>query len=106
MNGYTYCACRDCMEIAIGESGKALCHACEDAGCELGSECGADGNYNVLDNHDDERDMGEDEAEDGPEEEPPVCPLDGGDGIPLGGLGNLMHYRCRACGMNFSHTKE
>lgn len=31
--GYTSCACRDCMEIAIG--GKdALCHECEEAGCE------------------------------------------------------------------------
>ncbi|HUX15740.1 MAG TPA: hypothetical protein VMW52_04660, partial [Phycisphaerae bacterium] len=66
-----------------------------DAGCETNEgECLADGAY------------GGDEAEDGPEEEPPTCPLDGGDGIPLGGLGNLMHYRCRACGMNFSHTKE
>ena len=97
-DGYTYCACRDCMEIAIGISGETMCHACEEAGCELDSECEAEGAYGG--------DEAEDEAEDGPEEEPPTCPLDGGDGIPLGGLGNLMHYRCRACGMNFSHTKE
>jgi len=92
MSGYTYCACRDCMEIAIGESGKALCHACEDAGCETNEgECLADGAY------------GGDESED---EDSPACPLDGGEGVPLGALGKLMHYRCRACGMNFSREKE
>ena len=31
-NGYRPCACRDCMEIAIGEPG-ALCHECKEAGC-------------------------------------------------------------------------
>ena len=30
--GYKPCACRDCMEIAIGPVG-SFCHACEDAGC-------------------------------------------------------------------------
>lgn len=39
--GYTACACRDCMEIAIGEPGKAFCHGCESAGCEGDSECEA-----------------------------------------------------------------
>jgi hypothetical protein len=34
LEGYTDCACRDCFEIAIGKPGKALCHACQDAGCE------------------------------------------------------------------------
>jgi hypothetical protein len=33
MNGYVYCACRDCMDIAIGELG-ALCNDCEEAECE------------------------------------------------------------------------
>lgn len=28
-SGYRPCACRDCMEIAIG----SYCHECEDAGC-------------------------------------------------------------------------
>lgn len=37
-NGYTACACRDCFEIAIGEPGAALCHACEEADCEAGAE--------------------------------------------------------------------
>jgi len=37
-NGYGPCGCRDCMEIAIGEPG-AMCHACEDAGCEGEREC-------------------------------------------------------------------
>lgn len=35
MSGYKSCACRDCMEIAIGDEGEdALCHECEEAGCE------------------------------------------------------------------------
>ena len=39
--GYVPCACRDCMEIAIGTSGEgALCHECESAGCEANDgEC-------------------------------------------------------------------
>jgi len=37
--GYVDCACRDCFEIAIGESGEAMCHGCEEAGCEKGEEC-------------------------------------------------------------------
>jgi hypothetical protein len=39
-SGYRPCACRDCMEIAIGEAG-ALCHHCEDAGCDPNRECQA-----------------------------------------------------------------
>lgn len=31
-----------------------------------------------------------------------ACPQCGGEGTPLGGLGNLMHYRCRQCGWDFS----
>jgi hypothetical protein len=37
-SGYCPCACRDCMEIAIGEPG-AMCHECEDSGCEGDAEC-------------------------------------------------------------------
>lgn len=44
MSGYRACACRDCMEIAIGDEG-ALCHACEDAACDPDDECCADGAY-------------------------------------------------------------
>ena len=36
--GYVDCACRDCFEIAIGAPGVAMCHGCEDAGCEAGAE--------------------------------------------------------------------
>lgn len=31
--GYCACACDECMEIAIGAPGVALCHDCSDAGC-------------------------------------------------------------------------
>ena len=30
-----------------------------------------------------------------------TCPLCGGASVPLGALGNLMHYRCQACGMDY-----
>lgn len=41
-SGYVPCACRDCFEIAIGTPG-ALCHTCDDAGCNPDRECqGAD----------------------------------------------------------------
>ena len=52
MNGYTDCACRDCMEIAVGVPGKAFCHECIDAGCPdyqgqpgMSQECQAPGAY-------------------------------------------------------------
>lgn len=34
-SGYTSCACRDCMEVAISndDSKPAYCHACVAAGC-------------------------------------------------------------------------
>ena len=38
--------------------------------------------------------------------EAPTCPLDGGQGVLLGTLGSLTHYRCRACGIGFSARKE
>lgn len=37
-SGYVPCACRDCFETAIGELGKALCHECDEHGCEAGAE--------------------------------------------------------------------
>jgi len=42
--GYRACACRDCMETAIGVEG-ALCHACETAACDPDKECCAEGAY-------------------------------------------------------------
>jgi hypothetical protein len=35
-------------------------------------------------------------------EENPECPACGGPGMELGALGNLTHYRCRNCGMEFN----
>lgn len=43
-SSYRPCACRDCFETAIGEPG-AMCHECEEAGCEPDSECQAPGAY-------------------------------------------------------------
>lgn len=48
-SGYTPCACRDCMDVAISSDGDtpALCLLCKDAGCEicyeriLGKDCSA-----------------------------------------------------------------
>lgn len=42
-SGYCDCSCRDCFEIAIADDTKtgAMCHACEEAGCEPDSECQA-----------------------------------------------------------------
>lgn len=37
------------------------------------------------------------------DEEIVPCPVCDGEGVPLGALGNRMHYRCRACGMDFNH---
>ena len=31
------------------------------------------------------------------------CPMCGGPGVSLGQLGRLHHYRCRNCGVGFSH---
>lgn len=49
-SGYQNCACRDCMEIAIGEEG-AYCEECLEAGCpeSLSGECEAPGAYNSDD---------------------------------------------------------
>ncbi len=37
-SGCRPCACRDCMEPVYSTLG-AMCHECEDAGCELDAEC-------------------------------------------------------------------
>lgn len=46
-SGYTSCACRDCMEIAISNDTRRpdLCGECEDAGCDAdgASDCRVDG---------------------------------------------------------------
>jgi len=39
----------------------------------------------------------------GSEEGSPECPACGGPGVALGSLGNRAHFRCRNCGMDFSH---
>jgi hypothetical protein len=51
-SGYTPCACRDCMETAIGIPGEAFCHECEETGCPdyqgvagMSQECQAPGAY-------------------------------------------------------------
>lgn len=36
------------------------------------------------------------------DDEPAECPMCGGPGVPLGQLGNRMHYKCENCGMDFS----
>lgn len=50
-SGYRPCACRDCMEIAIGTEG-AFCWECEEGGCEIGTECQAESAYGGLDRED------------------------------------------------------
>lgn len=40
--------------------------------------------------------------EDDDEFDQPECPACGGPGVPLGGLGKLMWYRCRDCGLDFN----
>lgn len=44
-SGYTPCACRDCMDIAMG----GMCLLCEEAGCEPYAPDSAD--YNALPSH-------------------------------------------------------
>lgn len=43
-SGYRHCACRDCMDAAVGIPG-AFCNACEDAECEYDTECDRDDAY-------------------------------------------------------------
>ncbi len=58
-SGYQPCACRDCMEIAIGEPGEAVCHACEAASCPVtdgdDGECCAPGAYGDTTAEEEER---------------------------------------------------
>lgn len=46
-SGYHDCPCRDCFEIAIGDDdgAPAMCHECQDAGCDGEGECCAPGAY-------------------------------------------------------------
>lgn len=37
-------------------------------------------------------------------DESPSCPRCGGPGVPLGKLGQRLHFRCRNCGTDFSHA--
>lgn len=50
--GYTPCACRDCMETAIGTKGEPipLCHDCEESGCDDSgeSECSCEPEAEIL----------------------------------------------------------
>lgn len=50
-----------------------------------------------------ELDPGHADAEDALTEDPGPCPGCGGPGVPLGQLGNRSHFRCRDCGVDFSH---
>ena len=36
----------------------------------------------------------------------PKCPVCGGPGTFLGKLGERIHYKCRNCGIGFSHKEE
>lgn len=45
----------------------------------------------------------EDEHEESPEAH---CPMCYGEGVHMGGLGNLDHFRCRDCGAQFSQKRE
>lgn len=40
-SGYTACACRDCFETSVSDNmdHPDLCNECEEAGCDLESEC-------------------------------------------------------------------
>lgn len=35
-----------------------------------------------------------------------ICETCGGDGVLLGTLGNLTHFRCRQCGADFSRAAQ
>lgn len=63
MSGYVPCACRDCMDIAIGRGYpfSELCNACEEAGClnyalraNLDYEGGPEFECNRIDAYDDD----------------------------------------------------
>lgn len=45
-NGVVPCACRDCFELALGQRGEAMCHACEAAECQPNDgECAVASEY-------------------------------------------------------------
>lgn len=80
-SGYTHCACRDCFEVVMSNdmANPDLCDNCSEAGCEPDSECCVE-----------------------PELEAPECPACGGESTVFGALGNLVHSRCRNCGIDHS----
>jgi len=110
MSGYVHCACRDCMETTIGEA-VTFCEECVEAGCQENPKIGT---CMLCDDLGRDKDgepcdvcgVGAHEClrEDayGDPEPNPECPACNGPGMPLGGLGNLSHFRCRDCGIDFS----
>lgn len=54
-SGYVNCSCRDCFEVTIAgndpDEPAALCSDCEEAGCEPGKECQAEGAYGGEERH-------------------------------------------------------
>lgn len=45
----------------------------------------------------------DDDSIGGPEEDTSECPMCGYENVPMGKLGPRTHYRCRMCGMQYSH---
>lgn len=119
MSGYVHCACRDCFAIDfIGEPGD-FCEECVEAGCHENPKIGRcmlcdDGGF--IGRSDDltggkpcevcgpgqHECLREDAYSDDLEGfSVPTCPACGSYGEPLGTLGQLDHFRCRGCGMDF-----
>ena len=88
-DGCEHCGDADADECDLGAHGTVrLCGACATA-CQEGGPCP----------------LGDGCPEDhGKAPEAPECPFCGGEGVVLGGLGNLMHFRCRGCGTDFHKT--
>jgi len=53
-----------------------------------------------------EEDDEDEDDEDVKEDEDMDCPVCHGQGVLLGKMGNLTHYRCRQCGMQFSSGEK
>lgn len=45
----------------------------------------------------------DDDSIGGPDENTSECPMCGYENVPMGNLGPRTHYRCRMCGMDYSH---
>ena len=48
---------------------------------------------------------GDDDGDEHEDDVTPSCPACGGEGTYMGALGDKKHFRCRACGMTYSHSK-